>query len=129
MPSASTSRSNSYMSTISTSIPSAGITTAHCLHQRTTFGPSSVGISPTSCNSPYTDPMSIDPGLRTSMSCQASMHSLTTPGASTINLIKEYKSGSNNGHASFVCDCCSKKNQFKTLEKPMYVDPITISSS
>jgi hypothetical protein len=73
-------------------------------------------VSSASCNPPYTDPMSIDLGSQVSISCQASMHSPTTSGSSTINLIEEQKSGSNNGPASFVCECCPlKKKWFETL--------------
>ncbi|KPA36997.1 transcription factor [Fusarium langsethiae] len=56
MPSVSTSRSNSYISTMSMSMHPASIATANSSGRRSSVGPSPGGISFTSCNSPYTAP-------------------------------------------------------------------------
>ncbi|KAL2675722.1 hypothetical protein Neosp_011913 [[Neocosmospora] mangrovei] len=116
MPSVSTSRSNSYISTMS--IPTTSITTANSYGRRSPVGLSPGGISPTSCNSPYTAPVSLNPSPRTSISGRGSVHSRTVSGASTRKITEVQKPGGSKMQGFFMCECCPKKpKRFETLEE------------
>lgn len=118
MPSVPTSRSNSYISTMSMSIHPAGIPTANSFGRRSPVGPSPGGISPTSCNSPYTTPVSLNPSPRTSISGRGSIHSRTVSGASTRKITEVQKPGGSKVQGFFMCECCPKKpKRFETLEE------------
>ncbi|KAH6986335.1 hypothetical protein BKA56DRAFT_309945 [Ilyonectria sp. MPI-CAGE-AT-0026] len=110
----STSRSNSYMSTMS--IPTT-ITTANSFGRRSP-GLSPGGISPTSCNSPYTTPMSLNPSPRNSISGRSAMHARTVSSASSRKIGEVQKSGGPKLQEFFMCDCCPKKpKRFETAEE------------
>ncbi|KAM5352858.1 hypothetical protein ACJ41O_005580 [Fusarium nematophilum] len=116
MPSVSTSRSNSYISTMS--IPATSITTANSFGRRSPVGISPGGISPTSCNSPYTAPVSLNPSPRTSISGRGSIHSRTVSGASTRKITEVQKPGGSKVQGFFMCECCPKKpKRFETVEE------------
>ncbi|KAJ4022653.1 hypothetical protein NW766_001697 [Fusarium irregulare] len=118
MPSVPTSRSNSYISTMSMSMHPASITTANSFGRRSPVGPSPGGISPTSCNSPYTAPVSLNPSPRTSISGRGSIHSRTVSGASTRKITEVQKPGGSKVQGFFMCECCPKKpKRFETLEE------------
>jgi hypothetical protein len=118
MPSVSTSRSNSYISTMSMSMHPAGITTVNSFGRRSPVGPSPGGISPTSCNSPYTAPVSLNPSPRTSISGRGSIHSRTVSGASTRKITEVQKPGGSKVQGFFMCECCPKKpKRFETAEE------------
>ncbi|KAF5020646.1 hypothetical protein F66182_7323 [Fusarium sp. NRRL 66182] len=118
MPSVPASRSNSYISTMSMSMHPAGITAANSFGRRSPVGPSPGGISPTSCNSPYTAPVSLNPSPRTSISGRGSMHSRTVSGASTRKITEVQKPGGTKVQGFFMCECCPKKpKRFETVEE------------
>ncbi|KAK7426262.1 hypothetical protein QQZ08_007292 [Neonectria magnoliae] len=111
----STSRSNSYMST--TSVPPSTITTANSFGRRSP-GLSPGGISPTSCNSPYNTPMSLNPSPRNSISGRGAAHSRTVSGASSRKMPDVQKPGGPKLQEFFMCDCCPKKpKRFETAEE------------
>lgn len=110
----STSRSNSYMSTMS--VPTT-ITTANSFGRRSP-GLSPGGISPTSCNSPYTTPMSLNPSPRNSISGRSAVHARTVSSASSRKIGEVQKSGGPKLQEFFMCDCCPKKpKRFETAEE------------
>lgn len=110
----STSRSNSYMSTMS--VPTT-ITTANSFGRRSP-GLSPGGISPTSCNSPYTTPISLNPSPRNSISGRSAMHARTVSSASSRKMGEAQKSGGPKLQEFFMCDCCPKKpKRFETAEE------------
>ncbi|CEI67496.1 hypothetical protein FVEN_g5599 [Fusarium venenatum] len=118
MPSVSTSRSNSYISNMSMSMHPAGIATVNSFGRRSPVGPSPGGISPTSCNSPYTAPVSLNPSPRTSISGRGSIHSRTVSGASTRKITEVQKPGGSKVQGFFMCECCPKKpKRFDTAEE------------
>lgn len=118
MPSVSTSRSNSYISNMSMSMHPAGLATANSFGRRSPVGPSPGGISPTSCNSPYTAPVSLNPSPRTSISGRGSIHSRTVSGASTRKITEVQKPGGTKVQGFFMCECCPKKpKRFETIEE------------
>ncbi|CAM1500431.1 Fc.00g095930.m01.CDS01 [Cosmosporella sp. VM-42] len=111
----SASRSNSYMSTMS--IP-ASITTANTFGRRSPNGFSPGGISPTSCNSPYTTPISLNPSPRTSISGRSAVHTRTISGASPRKLTEVQKPGGSKMGTFFMCECCPKKpKKFETEQE------------
>ncbi|KAH7149053.1 hypothetical protein B0J13DRAFT_296229 [Dactylonectria estremocensis] len=110
----STSRSNSYMSTMS--VPTT-ITTANSFGRRSP-GLSPGGVSPTSCNSPYTTPMSLNPSPRNSISGRSAVHTRTVSGASSRKAGEAQKPGGPKLQEIFMCDCCPKKpKRFETAEE------------
>ncbi|KAM0362837.1 hypothetical protein ACHAO7_011173 [Fusarium culmorum] len=109
MPSVSTSRSNSNISTMSMSMHPASIATANSFGRRSPVGPSHSGISPTSCNSPYTAPVSLNPSPRTSISGRGSIHSRTVSVESTRKISEVQKPGGSKVQGFFMCECCPKK--------------------
>ncbi|KAM0397730.1 hypothetical protein HYE67_011291 [Fusarium culmorum] len=118
MPSVSTSRSNSYISTMPMAMHPASIATANSFGRRSPVGPSPGGISPTSCNSPYTAPVSLNPSPRTSISGRGSIHSRTVSGASTRKITEVQKPGGSKVQGFFMCECCPKKpKRFETAEE------------
>jgi hypothetical protein len=118
MPSVPTSRNNSYISTMSMSMHPTSITTANSFGRRSPVGPSPGGISPTSCNSPYTAPVSLNPSPRTSISGRGSIHSRTVSGASTRKITEVQKPGGTKVQGFFMCECCPKKpKRFESLEE------------
>lgn len=111
----STSRSNSYMSTMS--VP-ASITTANSFGRRSPNGFSPGGISPTSCSSPYNAPRSLNPSPRTSISGRTAIHSRNVSGASPRKLHEVQKPGSSKLQSFYMCECCPKKpKKFETPEE------------
>ncbi|VTT78621.1 unnamed protein product [Fusarium fujikuroi] len=99
----------------SRSIHPNSIATANSFGRRSPAGPSPGGISPTSCNSPYTAPASLDPNPQTSISGCKSIHPETTPGVSTAH-------GSQMPNATkvkgfFMCECCRRPKKFATIEE------------
>ncbi|KPM35149.1 hypothetical protein AK830_g11421 [Neonectria ditissima] len=111
----STSRSNSYMSAMS--VPPSTITTANSFGRRSP-GLSPGGISPTSCNSPHTTPMSLNPSPRNSISGRGAAHSRTVSGASSRKIPEVQKPGGPKLQEFFMCDCCPKKpKRFETAEE------------
>ncbi|GKU09818.1 unnamed protein product, partial [Fusarium langsethiae] len=118
MPSVSTSRSNSYISTMSMSMHSTSIATANSFGRRSPVGPSPGGITPTSCDTPYTAPVSLNPSPRTSISGRGSIHSRTVSGASTRKITEVQKPGGSKVQGFFMCECCPKKpKRFETPEE------------
>jgi hypothetical protein len=118
MPSVSTSRSNSYIATVSMSMQPASITTANSFGRRSPVGPSPDSISPTSCNSPHTDPVSLSSSPRTSISGRGSIHSGTVSGASTRKITEVQKPSGYKVGSFFMCECCTRKpKRFETLEE------------
>ncbi|KAK7583114.1 hypothetical protein V3481_012408 [Fusarium oxysporum f. sp. vasinfectum] len=109
MPSVPTSRSNLYISTMSTSIHPTSIATANSFGRRSPVGPSPGGISPTSCNSPYTAPVSLNLNPQTSISGWKSIHPETTPDVSTGKIIKVQMPNATKVQGFFMCECCPKK--------------------
>ncbi|EXK75735.1 hypothetical protein FOQG_19500 [Fusarium oxysporum f. sp. raphani 54005] len=117
-PPVSTSRSNPYISNMSMSMHPAGLATANSFGRRSPVGPSLSGISPTSCNSLYTTPVSLNPSPRTSISGRESIHSRTVSGASTRKITEIQKPGGTKVQGFFMCECCPKKpRRFETLEE------------
>ncbi|RKK79351.1 hypothetical protein BFJ71_g16258 [Fusarium oxysporum] len=100
MPLVPTSRSNLYISTMSMSMHPTSIATANSFGRRSPVGPSPGGISLTSCNSPYTAPVTLNLNPQTSISGWESIHPETIPDASTGKIIKVQ---------FFMCECCPKK--------------------
>lgn len=118
MPSVSTSRSGSYMSMSTISMPPTAISTANSFGRRSPVGPSPGGISPTSCASPYTTPASLNPSPRNSISGRGSIHSRTVSGASTRKITEVQKPGGTKMQNFFMCECCPKKpKRFESAEE------------
>ncbi|KAM0080057.1 hypothetical protein ACKRZS_007795 [Fusarium odoratissimum] len=91
----------------SRSIHPTSIATANSFGRRSPAGPSPGGISPTSCNSPYTAPVSFDPSPQTSISGCKLIHPETTPDVSTVKIKVR----------GFKCKCCRKPKRFDTIEE------------
>ncbi|KAF4495517.1 zinc finger protein, partial [Fusarium agapanthi] len=104
MPSVPTSRS----------IHPTSIATANSFGRGSPVGPSPGGISPTSCFSPYTAPISLDPNHQTSISGCKSIRPETTPDVSTVKIIEIQMP---NATEVFMCDCCKKPKSDHKAEK------------
>ncbi|RKK86081.1 hypothetical protein BFJ68_g17161 [Fusarium oxysporum] len=104
MPSVPTSRPNSYTSTMSMSMHPTSIATANPFGRRSPVGPFPGGISPTSCNSPYTAPVSLNPNPQTSISGWEPIHPETIPDARTVTSAHE-------AEKQYECSFCG--NRFK----------------
>jgi hypothetical protein len=80
--------------------------------------PSPDGISPTSCNSPYTAPISLNLSPQTSISGQESGNSGTFSGADPCRITEVQKPGGTKVQGFFMCECCPKKpKRFDSLEE------------
>ncbi|KAI5461977.1 hypothetical protein BGZ63DRAFT_413461 [Mariannaea sp. PMI_226] len=108
----STSRSMSYIS----SMPASSVTSATSYGRRSP-GLSPGGISPTSCNSPYNAPASLNPSPRTSISGRGATHGRTVSNASSRKMEVPKPNGPKL-QEFFMCDCCPKKpKRFETAEE------------
>lgn len=117
------SRSNSYVSNTSIAPSSA---TANSYEHRSPGAYSSGGVSPTSGNSPYTTPMSLNPSPRGSISTRAPVHSRNASSTTPRRLPEMHKPGGSKVHF-YMCECCPKKpKKFETHEELRYVLPAVI---
>ncbi|KAF9776851.1 hypothetical protein IL306_004899 [Fusarium sp. DS 682] len=117
MPSVPTSRSNSYISTMSMSMHPTSIATANSFGRHSPVGPSPGGISPT-CNLPYTAPVSLNPKPQSSISGWESIHPETITDASTGKITKVQIPSATKVQGFFMCECCPKKpKRFDTIEE------------
>ncbi|EXK78011.1 hypothetical protein FOQG_17303 [Fusarium oxysporum f. sp. raphani 54005] len=107
MPSVPTSRS----------IHPTSIATANSFGRRSPVGPSPGGISPTSCNSPYTAPVSRNPNPQTSIPGWKSIHPETTPDVSIVKIIEVQMPNATNVQGFFMCKCCKKPKRCDTIEE------------
>ncbi|KAF5705938.1 zinc finger protein [Fusarium globosum] len=98
--------------------PNDDIATANSFGRRSPAGPSPGGISPTSCNSPYTAPVSLDPNPQTSISGGKSIHPETTPDVSTVKIIEIQMPNATEVQGFFMCECCKKPKRAHEDEKP-----------
>jgi hypothetical protein len=118
MSSVHTSRSNSCISTMSMSMHPAGLATANSFGRRSPVDPSLGDVSPTSCNSPCTAPVSLKPNPRTSISDGELIHPGTISGASTRKITKVQILSAIKVQGCFMCGCCPKKpKRFDTIEE------------
>ncbi|TWU78455.1 hypothetical protein ED733_008893 [Metarhizium rileyi] len=118
--SAAVSRSNSYISTMSMAPSSA--TTATSFSRRSPGAASPGGVSPTSCNSPYTTPASLNQSPRNSISGRANTHGRTVSGTSTSKLADMQKPTGPKVQRVLMCECCPKKpKKFDTADELRYV--------
>ncbi|EFY92098.1 hypothetical protein J3459_014922 [Metarhizium acridum] len=116
MSSAAISRSNSYISTMS--IPPSSATTATSFSRRSPGAASPGGVSPTSCNSPYTMPASLNHSPRNSVSGRSHTHGRTISGTSPRKLADIQKPAGSKVQRVFMCECCPKKpKKFDTAEE------------
>ncbi|KAK9436542.1 hypothetical protein VB005_11355 [Metarhizium brunneum] len=116
MSSAAISRSNSYISTMS--IPPSSVTTATSFGRRSPGAASPGGISPTSCNSPYTTPASLNHSPRNSVSGRGNTHGRTISGTSPRKLADIQKPAGSKVQPVLMCECCPKKpKKFDTAEE------------
>jgi hypothetical protein len=118
MPSVHTSRSNSCISTMSMSMHPGGLATANSFGRRSPADPSLGDISPTSCNSPGTAPLSLKPNPLTSTSDRELIHPGTILNASTRNIAQVQIPSAIKVQGCFMCECCLKKpKRFDTIEE------------
>ncbi|KAF5983280.1 zinc finger protein [Fusarium coicis] len=82
------------------------------------FDPSTGGISPTPCDSPYTAPVSLDPKPQISISGCRSIHPETTPDVSTVKIIEIQMPNATEVQGFFMCECCKKPKRAHEDEKP-----------
>lgn len=114
--SAAVSRSNSYISTMSMAPSSATTTTS--FSRRSPGAASPGGVSPTSCNSPYTTPASLNHSPRNSISGRGSTHGRTVSATSPRKLADIQKPAGSKVQRVFMCECCPKKpKKFETPEE------------
>ncbi|KHN94373.1 Zinc finger, C2H2-type/integrase, DNA-binding protein [Metarhizium album ARSEF 1941] len=114
--SSAVSRSNSYISTMSMAPSSATTTTS--FSRRSPGAASPGGVSPTSCNSPYTTPVSLNHSPRNSISGRGGVHGRTVCGTSPRKLADIQKPAGAKVQRLFMCDCCPKKpKKFDTAEE------------
>ncbi|KAF5704658.1 zinc finger protein [Fusarium mundagurra] len=100
------------------SMDPTSIATANSFGRGSPVGPSTGGISPTSCISPYTAPVSLDPNPQTSISSCKSIHPETTPGVSTAQSIGLQMPNATKVKGFFTCECCTRlKKLFPTIEE------------
>lgn len=110
----STSRSNSYVSTPSTSI---GLPTSNAFGRRSPGGLSPNTVSPTSAHSPYTPTMSADPSPRATTG-RALPHGRNLSATSPRKVAELQKPGGPQTQGFHMCECCPKKpKKFDTLEE------------
>lgn len=111
------SRSNSYVSTTSMA-PSSATTTTSYEHRSPDAAYSSGGVSPTSGNSPYATPMSLNPSPRSSISTRTVLHSRTASNTTPRRLPEMQKPTGSKMHPAHMCECCPKKpRKFDTEEE------------
>ncbi|KAK2596659.1 hypothetical protein QQS21_006280 [Conoideocrella luteorostrata] len=107
MSSAAISRSNSYISTMSIAPSSATTATSY---GRRSPGINSPGeVSPTSCNSPYTTPASLNHSPRNSISGRAITHGRSISGTSPRKVADMQKLSGSKIQRVYMCECCPKK--------------------
>ncbi|QUC16322.1 uncharacterized protein UV8b_00563 [Ustilaginoidea virens] len=113
MSSAAISRSNSYISTMS--ITPCSATTAQSFGRRSPIPNSPGGISPSSCNSPYATPASLNQSPRNSISGRANAHGRTVSGSSPRKMSEMQKPTGSKVQHVYMCECCPKKpKKFQT---------------
>lgn len=111
----SLSRSSSYVS-VASMAPST--TTANSYEHRSPGAHSSGGVSPTSGNSPYTTPMSLNPSPRGSISARTPVHTRNVSSTTPRRLPEMQKPGGSKVQGFFMCECCPKKpKKFETHEE------------
>lgn len=112
----SLSRSSSYVSTIS--VAPSTTTTATSYDHRSPGAYSSGGASPTSGNSPYTTPMSLNPSPSGTVSARTPLHSRNVSTAAPKRLPELQKPSGTKVQPFFMCECCPKKpRKFDTHEE------------
>ncbi|KAF9767927.1 hypothetical protein IL306_014841, partial [Fusarium sp. DS 682] len=117
MPSVPTARSNSYISTMPMPMHPASLATANFFGRRSPVGPFPGGISPTSCTSPYTAPVSLNPIPRTYISGWELVLPQTISDASTRTITEVKKPGGTRVQSFYMCECCPKKpKRFEAIE-------------
>ncbi|GAO19556.1 hypothetical protein UVI_02014510 [Ustilaginoidea virens] len=120
MSSAAISRSNSYISTMS--ITPCSATTAQSFGRRSPIPNSPGGISPSSCNSPYATPASLNQSPRNSISGRANAHGRTVSGSSPRKMSEMQKPTGSKVQHVYMCECCPKKpKKFQTAGELRYV--------
>ncbi|ATY65999.1 C2H2 finger domain [Cordyceps militaris] len=98
-----TSRTNSYLSTLSIPSPQNGTTFSH----RSPGGISSSGVSPASSTSPYTA-SSLNPSPRSSIS-RVPTHGRAPSGSSPRKVVEPGKAAITKLQGFYMCECCPKK--------------------
>lgn len=110
------SRSNSHVSTASMA-PST-TTTTNSYEHRSPGAYSSGGVSPTSGNSPYATPISLNTSPRGSISTRTPTHSRTVSNATPRRLPEMQKPAGTKMQDFVMCECCPKKpKKFETREE------------
>ena len=115
MSSAAISRSNSYISTMSTALSS--ITTNNSFGRRSPGPSSPTDMSHTSCSSPYTTPTSLAHSPHASVSSRPNAHNRGLSAGSPRKLADLQKPGGSRVQRVYMCECCPKKpRKFDTAE-------------
>ncbi|SPJ72415.1 uncharacterized protein FTOL_02143 [Fusarium torulosum] len=80
--------------------------------------PSPDGISPTSYNSTYTAPVSLNPNPQSSISGGRPIHAMSVSHANISKITEVQKPGGTQVQGFFMCECCPKKpKRFESLEE------------